>query len=110
MTRSAPYEKSKCLGSRGSMVARLKLKEIDGRAPPGVKDRSRSAPESSRETGPVGPWPGGPNDASQPPLATLSNCGKSLKPTETKRAPKGRLVAGPAAQGMVKHRSDEHNG
>nr|ACR35966.1 unknown [Zea mays] len=33
MTRSAPYEKSKFLGSGGSMVARLKLKEIDGRAP-----------------------------------------------------------------------------
>ena len=32
---SAPYEKSKFLGSGGSMVARLKLKEIDGRAPPG---------------------------------------------------------------------------
>ena len=50
MTRSAPYEKSKCLGSRGSMVARLKLKEIDGRAPPGV-NRSCSAPKSTRETG-----------------------------------------------------------
>ena len=37
MTRSAPYEKSKFLGSGGSMVARLKLKDIDGRAPPGVK-------------------------------------------------------------------------
>jgi hypothetical protein len=37
MTRSAPYEKSKLLGSGGSMVARLKLKEIDGRAPPGVE-------------------------------------------------------------------------
>ncbi|KAI1733354.1 hypothetical protein F4680DRAFT_463208 [Xylaria scruposa] len=36
LTRSAPYEKSKSLGSGGSMVARLKLKEIDGRAPPGV--------------------------------------------------------------------------
>jgi hypothetical protein len=36
MTRSAPYEKSKSLGSGGSMVARLKLKGIDGRAPPGV--------------------------------------------------------------------------
>ena len=36
-TPSAPYEKSKCLGSGGSMVARLKLKEIDGRAPPGVE-------------------------------------------------------------------------
>ncbi|PTU16860.1 hypothetical protein P175DRAFT_0512746 [Aspergillus ochraceoroseus IBT 24754] len=35
MTRSAPYEKSKFLGSGGSMVARLKLKEIDGRAPQG---------------------------------------------------------------------------
>jgi hypothetical protein len=37
MTRSAPYEKSKSLGSGGSMVARLKLKGIDGRAPPGVE-------------------------------------------------------------------------
>ncbi|OCK86500.1 hypothetical protein K441DRAFT_691655 [Cenococcum geophilum 1.58] len=36
LTRSAPYEKSKSLGSGGSMVARLKLKEIDGRAPPGL--------------------------------------------------------------------------
>ena len=31
MTRSAPYENSKFLGSGGSMVARLKLQEIDGR-------------------------------------------------------------------------------
>ena len=36
MTPSAPYEKSKSLGSGGSMVARLKLKEIDGRAPPDI--------------------------------------------------------------------------
>ncbi|CAH1767218.1 1764_t:CDS:2, partial [Entrophospora sp. SA101] len=36
MTRLAPYGKPKCLGSGGSMVARLKLKGIDGRAPPGV--------------------------------------------------------------------------
>ena len=36
MSSSALYEKSKSLGSGGSMVARLKLKEIDGRAPPGV--------------------------------------------------------------------------
>ncbi|GKD63242.1 hypothetical protein Tco_1305350 [Tanacetum coccineum] len=36
-TPLAPYEKSKFLGSGGSMVARLKLKEIDGRAPPGVE-------------------------------------------------------------------------
>ncbi len=33
LTPSALYEKSKSLGSGGSMVARLKLKEIDGRAP-----------------------------------------------------------------------------
>jgi len=33
MTLPAPLEKSECLGSGGSMVARLKLKEIDGRAP-----------------------------------------------------------------------------
>ena len=37
LTLSAPYEKSKFLGSGGSMVARLKLKEIDGKAPPGVE-------------------------------------------------------------------------
>ena len=37
ITFSALYEKSKSLGSGGSMVARLKLKEIDGRAPPGVE-------------------------------------------------------------------------
>ncbi|KAM7481001.1 hypothetical protein LguiB_005584 [Lonicera macranthoides] len=36
-TPMAPYEKSKFLGSGGSMVARLKLKGIDGRAPPGVE-------------------------------------------------------------------------
>ncbi|KAG9444721.1 hypothetical protein H6P81_016061 [Aristolochia fimbriata] len=35
-TPQAPYEKSKFLGSGGSMVARLKLKGIDGSAPPGV--------------------------------------------------------------------------
>ena len=34
---AALYEKSKFLGSGASMVARLKLKEIDGRAPPGVE-------------------------------------------------------------------------
>ncbi len=34
---SAPSEKSQVFGFRGSMVARLKLKEIDGRAPPGVE-------------------------------------------------------------------------
>ncbi len=37
MSPSAHYEKSKFLGSGGSMVARLKLKGIDGRAPPGVQ-------------------------------------------------------------------------
>ena len=49
MTRSAPYEKSKCLGSGGSMVARLKLKEIDGRAPPGVKKAAALRPKAARE-------------------------------------------------------------
>jgi len=46
LTRSAPYDKSKCLGSWGSMVARLKLKEIDvntckssGKASSGVHER-----------------------------------------------------------------------
>ncbi len=37
MTSLAPYEKSKSLSSGGSKVARLKLKGIDGRAPPGVE-------------------------------------------------------------------------
>ena len=33
----APFEKSKLLGSGGSTFARMKLKGIDGRAPPGVE-------------------------------------------------------------------------
>ncbi len=37
VTSSASREKSKSMGSGGSMVARLKLKGIDGRAPPGVE-------------------------------------------------------------------------
>jgi hypothetical protein len=37
MHHLAPYEKLKSLGSRGSMVTRLKLKGIDRRAPLGVK-------------------------------------------------------------------------
>ena len=37
MTPSAPYEKSKFLGSGVGVVARLKLEGIDGRAPPGVE-------------------------------------------------------------------------
>jgi hypothetical protein len=45
MPRSAPYEKSKFSHSGGSMVARLKLKEIDGRAPQGV-NCSNSAPSN----------------------------------------------------------------
>ena len=36
-TRRAASGKPKCLGSGGSMVAKLKLKGIDGRAPPGVE-------------------------------------------------------------------------
>ncbi|KAF2123324.1 hypothetical protein P153DRAFT_304132, partial [Dothidotthia symphoricarpi CBS 119687] len=51
LTRSAPYEKSKFLGSGGSIVARLKLKEINGRALLGVNVtvcRSSSAPERSQ--------------------------------------------------------------
>ena len=36
-TRYASYEISQFLGSVGSMVASLKLKGIDGRAPPGVE-------------------------------------------------------------------------
>ncbi|KAL8091468.1 hypothetical protein AgCh_033902 [Apium graveolens] len=36
-TPLTPYEKLKFLGSGGSMVTRMKLKGIDGRAPPGVE-------------------------------------------------------------------------
>ena len=36
-TRPAASGKPKSLGSGGSMVAKLKLKGIDGRAPPGVE-------------------------------------------------------------------------
>ena len=36
-TSLTPSEKSECLGSGGSMVTRLKLKGIDGSAPPGVE-------------------------------------------------------------------------
>ena len=57
LTPSAPYEKSKFLGSGGSMVARLKLKEIDGRAPPGV---NQTAVNSAPHSGP--PVPGGGGD------------------------------------------------
>jgi hypothetical protein len=37
INNSLSCEKSKSFGSGGSMVARLKLKGIDGRAPPGVE-------------------------------------------------------------------------
>jgi hypothetical protein len=37
LTRPAACGKPKCFGSGGSMVAKLKLKGIDGRAPPGVE-------------------------------------------------------------------------
>ena len=37
MTPLAPYGQPKFLGSGGGMVAKLKLKGIDGRAPPGVE-------------------------------------------------------------------------
>ena len=33
---TAPFEKSKTMGSGDSMVATLKFEGIDGRAPPGV--------------------------------------------------------------------------
>ena len=37
ITSSAPFEKSKFLGSGGSTVARLKFEGIDGNAPPGAE-------------------------------------------------------------------------
>ncbi|KZV55610.1 hypothetical protein F511_32341 [Dorcoceras hygrometricum] len=42
-TPPTPYEKSKSLGSGGSMVARLKIKGIDGRAPPGTQEKKKQA-------------------------------------------------------------------
>ena len=50
MTPSAPYEKSKFWGSGRSMVARLKLKGIDGRALPGVETATEF--DSTRENSP----------------------------------------------------------
>ena len=64
MTPSAPYEKSKSLGSGGSMVARLKLKEIDGRAPPGVELAAQF--DSTRENLP------GPNSSGYDNLIAFS--------------------------------------
>ncbi len=49
---SAPYEKSKSLGPGGSMVARLKLKGIDGRAPPGVELAAQFDPTRENLPGP----------------------------------------------------------
>jgi len=37
MCHSVPYKKSKSLGSGENMVARLKLKGIDGRVLPGME-------------------------------------------------------------------------
>ena len=37
LTLQGASGKPKLVGSRGSMVAKLKLKSIDGRAPPGVE-------------------------------------------------------------------------
>jgi hypothetical protein len=94
LTRSAPYEKSKSLGSGGSMVARLKLKEIDGRAPPGVNNRrclpqSTLRPRAARK----GEVAGLEQNASLPLQqwgATRPNCGKLLKsPSLPSQRPKG---------------------
>ncbi len=52
LTPSALYEKPKSLGSGGSMVARLKLKEIDGRAPPGVEPAAKFDPTRENLPGP----------------------------------------------------------
>lgn len=48
MTFLAPYEKSKVLGSRGSMVVRLGLREIDGRAAPSDCSGQTTAPGTTR--------------------------------------------------------------
>ncbi|KAG7529171.1 hypothetical protein ISN44_Un146g000260 [Arabidopsis suecica] len=74
-TPLAPYEKSKFLGSGGSMVARLKLKGIDGRAPPGVCDALRCSGPHARYTDVFNeftPWPTGPVSASHQLALTTS--------------------------------------
>ena len=50
MTRREASGKPKSLGSGGSMVAKLKLKGIDGRAPPGVEPVAEF--DSTRDTSP----------------------------------------------------------
>ena len=50
MTPSGPCDKSQFLGSGWSMVERLKLKGIDGRAPPGVEPAALF--DSTRENSP----------------------------------------------------------
>ncbi|KAI3493645.1 hypothetical protein L1887_40849 [Cichorium endivia] len=67
-TPLALYEKSKFLGSGGSMVARLKLKGIDGRAPPGVCDALRCSGPQARYT-----------DVFNEYIALADRPGKSLK-------------------------------
>ena len=53
--REAP-EKSECLGSGGSTVARLKLKGIDGRAPPGVEPAAQFDSTRGSLPGPDTAW------------------------------------------------------
>uniref|UniRef100_A0A0D2ZQ71 Uncharacterized protein n=1 Tax=Brassica oleracea var. oleracea TaxID=109376 RepID=A0A0D2ZQ71_BRAOL len=74
-TPLAPYEKSKFLGFGGIMVARLKLKGIDGRAPPGVCDALRCSGPHARYTDVFNeftPWPTGPVSASHQLALTTS--------------------------------------
>ena len=97
MPRSALYEKSKFLGSGGSMVARLKLKEIDGRAPPGV-NRSSSAPNSS----PIRVrWFAVLKMLVRLPRATPSNCGEVLKSLNYQVAVERRAMARVMTSGTV---------
>ncbi len=51
-TDLALYPKGKFVGSWGSMVARLKLKGIDGRAPPGVEPAAQFDPTRENLPGP----------------------------------------------------------
>ncbi|TDZ28204.1 hypothetical protein CTRI78_v010525 [Colletotrichum trifolii] len=70
------------------MVARLKLKEIDGRAPPGVNSsRSSSAPDSEPVKGPVV----SPESLVTSAVATSPNCGKPSKGGTPKQRSKETL-------------------
>jgi hypothetical protein len=76
------------------MVTRLKLKEIDGRAPPGVNTAASSAPDSSLYRGWVGTLAvySEPNASCLIQTATPSNCG-NIRGVVALRSPRKSALA-----------------